>query len=191
MRRSTETLETLDYTIRIGSTPTFSYFDLYLYSAYAAHYVYFSHEGRCWERVMSSCEWWSCRWMYIYGILRIIESFRLTFFLDKRKPLETTWPTSSGHVTRLRLTFLLLQQLLEVSELRQAFYVTFTQPTHVWGANLCSYVSVVLESQRFWIAHWSTIVNFWWICMNDWKPNTAALKQVQNTNANLNALLTC
>ena len=31
------TLETL------GSTPTFSYFDLYLYSAYAAHYVYFRH----------------------------------------------------------------------------------------------------------------------------------------------------
>ena len=35
-------LETLDYTIRIGSTPTFLYFDLYLYSAYAAHYVYFT-----------------------------------------------------------------------------------------------------------------------------------------------------
>ena len=34
-------LETLDFTIRIGSTPTFSYFDLYLYSAYAVHYVYF------------------------------------------------------------------------------------------------------------------------------------------------------
>ena len=37
------TLETLDFTIRIGSTPTFSYFDLYLsrylYSAYVAHYV--------------------------------------------------------------------------------------------------------------------------------------------------------
>ena len=33
-------LETLDYTIRIGSTPTFLYFDLYLYSAYAAN-VYF------------------------------------------------------------------------------------------------------------------------------------------------------
>ena len=33
-------LEMLDYTIRIGSTPTFLYFDLYLYSAYAAHYVY-------------------------------------------------------------------------------------------------------------------------------------------------------
>ena len=32
-------LETLDHTIRIGSTPTFLYFDLYLYSAYAAHYV--------------------------------------------------------------------------------------------------------------------------------------------------------
>ena len=32
--------ETLDHTIRIGSTLTFLYFDLYLYSAYAAHYVY-------------------------------------------------------------------------------------------------------------------------------------------------------
>ena len=32
-------LETLDHTIRIGSTPTFLYFDLYLYSAYAAHCV--------------------------------------------------------------------------------------------------------------------------------------------------------
>ena len=34
-------LETLDYTIRIGSIPTFLYFYLYLYSAYAAHFVYF------------------------------------------------------------------------------------------------------------------------------------------------------
>ena len=34
-------LKTLDFTIRIGSAPTFLYFDLYLYSAYAAHYVYF------------------------------------------------------------------------------------------------------------------------------------------------------
>ena len=33
-------LETLDYIIRIGSTPTFLYFDLYLYSAYAVHFVY-------------------------------------------------------------------------------------------------------------------------------------------------------
>ena len=33
-------LETLDYTIRIGSIPTILYFDLYLYSAYAALYVY-------------------------------------------------------------------------------------------------------------------------------------------------------
>ena len=36
-------LETLDYTIRIGSIPTFLYFDLYLYSAYAAHFVYFGY----------------------------------------------------------------------------------------------------------------------------------------------------
>ena len=33
-------LETLDYIIRIRSTPTILYFDLYFYSAYAAHYVY-------------------------------------------------------------------------------------------------------------------------------------------------------
>ena len=33
-------LETLDNSIRIGSTPTFLFSDLYLYSAYAANYVY-------------------------------------------------------------------------------------------------------------------------------------------------------
>ena len=33
-------LETLDYTIRIGSTPTILYFDFYLYCVHAAHYVY-------------------------------------------------------------------------------------------------------------------------------------------------------
>ena len=37
-------LETLDFIIHIGSTPTFSYFDLYLYSTYAAHYVYFNNK---------------------------------------------------------------------------------------------------------------------------------------------------
>ena len=36
-------LETLDYTICIGSTPTILYFDLYLYSAYAAHYVHLKY----------------------------------------------------------------------------------------------------------------------------------------------------
>ena len=35
------TLETLNFTIRIASTPTFLYFDLYLKIAYTAHYVYF------------------------------------------------------------------------------------------------------------------------------------------------------
>ena len=34
------TLETLDHTIRIGSTPTFLYFDLYLYSGHCV-YIYF------------------------------------------------------------------------------------------------------------------------------------------------------
>ena len=36
-------LETLDYTIHIGSTLTFLYFDLYLY---AAHYVYIQRNMR-------------------------------------------------------------------------------------------------------------------------------------------------
>ena len=35
-------LEMLDYTIHIGSTPTFLYFNLYLYSAYAAHSTFIS-----------------------------------------------------------------------------------------------------------------------------------------------------
>ena len=38
-------IKTLDYTIHISSTPTFLYFDLYLYSAYAAHYVYLTKKG--------------------------------------------------------------------------------------------------------------------------------------------------
>ena len=33
-------LETIEYTIRIGSTPIFLYFDLYLYTANTEHYVY-------------------------------------------------------------------------------------------------------------------------------------------------------
>ena len=41
------TLETLDFTIRIGSTPAFSYFDVYLYSTYAAHCVYICSSIAC------------------------------------------------------------------------------------------------------------------------------------------------
>ena len=40
--RQRETLETLDFTIHIGSTLSFLYFDFHLYSTYAAHYVYFT-----------------------------------------------------------------------------------------------------------------------------------------------------
>ena len=40
-------LGTLDHTICIGSTPTFLYFDLYLYSAYAGHYVYINIFAWC------------------------------------------------------------------------------------------------------------------------------------------------
>ena len=33
-------LKTLDFAFYFGTTPTFLYFDLYLNTAYAAHYVY-------------------------------------------------------------------------------------------------------------------------------------------------------
>ena len=36
----------LYYLYRQYSTPTFSYFDLYLYSAYAAHYIYMTMQLR-------------------------------------------------------------------------------------------------------------------------------------------------
>ena len=42
-------LETLDYTIRVGCTPTIFYFDLYLYSAYAGHYIYVFKVGSGFE----------------------------------------------------------------------------------------------------------------------------------------------
>ena len=48
-------LETLDHTIRIGSTPTFLYFDLYLYSAYAAHYVYAIFSLIAWAGELFCC----------------------------------------------------------------------------------------------------------------------------------------
>ena len=44
-------LETLDHTNHIGSTQTFLYFDLYLYSAYAAHYVYL-------QNIVMTLYWW-------------------------------------------------------------------------------------------------------------------------------------
>ena len=34
--------KTLDFAFHISSAPTFLYFDLYLNTAYAAHYVYFT-----------------------------------------------------------------------------------------------------------------------------------------------------
>ena len=37
------TLKTLAFTFYIGSTPTFLYFNLYLNTAYAAHYIYFAY----------------------------------------------------------------------------------------------------------------------------------------------------
>ena len=57
-------LETLNYTIRIGSTPIFLYFefDLYLYSAYAAHYVYLTIDS-CLICCCRSILNWRCYWL--------------------------------------------------------------------------------------------------------------------------------
>ena len=41
--KGTYTLETLDISFHIGSTPTFLYFDLYLNTARATHYVYLNY----------------------------------------------------------------------------------------------------------------------------------------------------
>ena len=38
------TFKTLDFTFHIGSTPTFLYFDLYLNTAFAAHYDFLKSE---------------------------------------------------------------------------------------------------------------------------------------------------
>ena len=43
------TFETLDFTIRIGSTPTIFYFDLYLSIAYAVHYTFISQLNFNWD----------------------------------------------------------------------------------------------------------------------------------------------
>ena len=50
-------LETLDYTICIGNTPTFLYFDLYLYSAYAGHHVYYTLRSYCQPRLGAIVSW--------------------------------------------------------------------------------------------------------------------------------------
>ena len=66
-------LEMLDFTIRIGITPTFLYFDLYLSSAYAAHYVYFVYYGHVTTKIWS---WWKrlnyeqCSANYWYFVLK-------------------------------------------------------------------------------------------------------------------------
>ena len=77
-------LETLDYTIRIGSTPTFLYFDLYLYSAYAAHFVNFTFLKDCYgDRKL--------RLPNVISVVIIIESYLLlkSWEVSKTTPKES------------------------------------------------------------------------------------------------------
>ena len=74
-------LETLDHTIRIGSTPTFLHFDLYLYSAYAAHYVCYIYIYLC-NNVTSACILIGCLPWSIKGHTDGVKS--TTFFLSEK-----------------------------------------------------------------------------------------------------------
>ena len=52
------TLGTLDFTVCIGSTPTFSFFNSYIYFTYSAHYVYLT-------KITSLCM--PCECLYLNG----------------------------------------------------------------------------------------------------------------------------
>ena len=76
--------ETLDYTIRIGSTPTILYFDLYLYSAYAAHYVYFLLKALMYSVI-------SVATLFIYTHLLTASA---AFKTNIKKAVVVAWPLS-------------------------------------------------------------------------------------------------
>ena len=69
-------LETLDYTIRIGSTPPFLYFDLYLHSAYAEHYVC-SHYISDMHHVLTIYQICTLRSHYILDMHHVLTSYIL------------------------------------------------------------------------------------------------------------------
>ena len=94
-----QTLETLDYTIRIGSTPTFLYFDLYLYSAYAAHYVYYFNSiaflglNPCNSVVIERSEvcWQELRKMFSECAVNIYIRFSGIYFLAFLVPFSVSY----------------------------------------------------------------------------------------------------
>ena len=82
-------LETLDYTIRIGSIPTFLYFDLYLYSAYAAYFVYFLKVSYfLWFYIWSELNFidsWLQSQGNILSLNLVCRKFSVAFSLSRRK----------------------------------------------------------------------------------------------------------
>ena len=93
-------LEWLDYTIRIGSTPTFLYFDLYLYSAYAAHFVYFILNMTCDCCFPCSCVYWSLvKARKIVWVSHVIDSSSITqseaLWVCKREILGCSSPLNA------------------------------------------------------------------------------------------------
>ena len=89
--------ETLDYTIRIGSTPTFLYFDLYLYSAYADRQTgghsllmkqsfYYSRKKECSWKEAAEMKYME-RWLY-YNVKNLLERYD-TWKMTPTKELTT------------------------------------------------------------------------------------------------------
>ena len=78
-------LETLDFTIRLGCTPTFPYFDLYLYSAYAApDYVYFTFGSFTTVTLSSLCQISRSfvTVLYILSVLAVHRSFYISICIS-------------------------------------------------------------------------------------------------------------
>ena len=78
------TLETLDFTFYIDSTPTFLYLDLYLNTAYAAHYILcFSLT----KGLRSKCQT-SLSISGVYTKLLTFSTFILTVNLDQMRKMQ-------------------------------------------------------------------------------------------------------
>ena len=119
-------LETLEYTIHIGSTPTFLHFDLYLYSAYAAHYVYkyfdvelpanvrfHGHEHQWVQSILPDCGPQSVRFNY----LQLWKSS-----LGRCRCQRDSWSDFNNSWQIWEVCRLLKQRAVEISQGRLSFF---------------------------------------------------------------------
>ena len=116
--------ETLDCTIRIGSTPTFLYFDLYLNSAYAAHYVYFNIKTSLPRILLRSNDGGNVKdvWKPAKNKLYFLELLGKLDTKPKRKSDGTSVPTTPVSVT-YHLWFVGDQTCCLMCGIRQSYYL--------------------------------------------------------------------